>query len=598
VLDTAIADVVDRTAAAARRAGEHTAADALRAEADRGRSDHCWLVFVGETNRGKSTLINALVEHENLLPVDADVASAVHVQVRGGPELTATVFDSENPAGRPVDPADLYQHAAVDPATGRAYRQGVYRVEVTVTAAFLVETGLRLVDTPGVGGLVKGHADLALATVELADALIFVVNASSELTRSELDFLRRATERVTTVLFVLTQIDLYPGWQSVLIRNQALIAEHAPKYRDAPWLPVSSRYRLDANRTGDEKLAARRRERSGFDALIAACSMITDRTTRIRSANIAQFAATIAGRLCQHQMDQLRSLALDPDLPALVAEQRRLVDGAAAVNAEWRATLAQRLNAIKSQLDRRFANSIRALHHGASRAISEGGANVLDSLAQDLPARAEAIWLDLKAELGRQVDALGNELATLLGADLSMPRETVTAAAVDISIPDPIRTRALAPTVVEHGLGATGLGVAVGALVGTITLNPAAGWAAFVGTVGVLTGLRSRRDRVTTTRGDATRFLNDLVTRIREEVPAEIMQVLSSVKQNLETTVDRELSTERARLNDVLAQHQANLDSQQDDLDRRKSVADRQLTSYAELREQATQLATTLGSIR
>ncbi|HEV8555322.1 MAG TPA: hypothetical protein VGR06_02875 [Actinophytocola sp.] len=81
-------------------------------------------------------------------------------------------------------------------------------------------------------------------------------------------------------------------------------------------------------------------------------------------------------------------------------------------------------------------------------------------------------------------------------------------------------------------------------------------------------------------------------------MPTEIMQVLSSVKQNIETTVDRELSTERARPTDVLAQHQANLAAQQDDLDRRKSVADRQLSGYAELREQAAQLATTLGSIR
>jgi hypothetical protein len=257
-----------------------------------------------------------------------------------------------------------------------------------------LETGLRLVDTPGVGGLVEGHADLALATVELADALIFVVSANSELTRSELDFLRRATERIHAVLFVLTQVDLYPGWQSVLIRNQALLAEHAPDYRDAPWLPVSSRYRFDANRTGDQNLAAPRRERSGFDALITACSMINDRTTRIRSANVAPFAATIAGRLCRQQMEQLRSLALDPELPTLVAEQRKLVDDATAINATWRALLAQHLSTTKTRLNRQFANVVRTLHHDASWAISEGGTDILDSLGRDLPARAEAIWLE------------------------------------------------------------------------------------------------------------------------------------------------------------------------------------------------------------
>jgi hypothetical protein len=81
--------------------------------------------------------------------------------------------------------------------------------------------------------------------------------------------------------------------------------------------------------------------------------------------------------------------------------------------------------------------------------------------------------------MSRQIEALGTELADLLDAELSMPTDAVTGANVDISIPDPIRTTATVPTVVEHGLTTTGLGVAVGAVVGTITLNPVAGWAAF-----------------------------------------------------------------------------------------------------------------------
>ena len=56
----------------------------------------------------------------------------------------------------------------------------------------LLEGGLTLVDTPGVGGLNAGHAAATLAFLPSADALVFVTDASAELSGPELEFLASA----------------------------------------------------------------------------------------------------------------------------------------------------------------------------------------------------------------------------------------------------------------------------------------------------------------------------------------------------------------------------------------------------------------------
>jgi len=47
------------------------------------------IVVVGETKRGKSSLINALVNVPGLSPVDPQVATSTYITIQHGPQLTA-----------------------------------------------------------------------------------------------------------------------------------------------------------------------------------------------------------------------------------------------------------------------------------------------------------------------------------------------------------------------------------------------------------------------------------------------------------------------------------------------------------------------------
>jgi predicted GTPase len=161
----------------------------------------------------------------------------------------------------------------------------------------LLRSGLDLIDTPGVGGLVAGHAALTLAALSLADALLFVVNGSSELTDSECEFLKRATDRIAIVVFVLSQTDKYPKWRETLAVNHVLIAKHAPRFADSPWFAVSAGDRFEAMKAataGKAERAAQLEQRSGFAALEEdLADQIAGHAAELRAQNAAFVARRV-----------------------------------------------------------------------------------------------------------------------------------------------------------------------------------------------------------------------------------------------------------------------------------------------------------------
>ena len=61
------------------------------------------IVVVGEISKGKSTLINALVGHADLLPVDIDVATGSYVRLSYAETASASVFEFGTASPIPID---------------------------------------------------------------------------------------------------------------------------------------------------------------------------------------------------------------------------------------------------------------------------------------------------------------------------------------------------------------------------------------------------------------------------------------------------------------------------------------------------------------
>ena len=70
-----------------------------------------------------------------------------------------------------------------------------------------------------------------MALLASADALLFVTDASAELSSSELEFLEQASQRCPTVIAALTKTDLYPEWRRVHALDQQRLTPDPPNPR-------------------------------------------------------------------------------------------------------------------------------------------------------------------------------------------------------------------------------------------------------------------------------------------------------------------------------------------------------------------------------
>jgi hypothetical protein len=215
---------------------------------------------VGEFKQGKSSLVNGLLG-QPICPVDDDLATSAITLVRFGEQAGASVrrrVDDGSTSSEAVAISDLSEWVS-EVGNPRNTKQ-VERVEISVPSP-LLKQGLVIVDTPGMGGLGAGHAAATLAFLPFADGLIFVSDASAELSAPEVDFLRRATELCPTVLFALTKIDLYPNWERIADLDRGHLDRQS---LSVPMVAVSSTVRAEALARKDREL----NDRSRFPALV------------------------------------------------------------------------------------------------------------------------------------------------------------------------------------------------------------------------------------------------------------------------------------------------------------------------------------------
>ena len=228
---------------------------------------------VGEFKKGKSALINALIGSD-VCPVDDDLATMAVTVVRHATEPGAVVRRRE--AGElivEVIPADEAGRWVAE-RDGDERRAGVELVEVGLPNEFLGR-GIALVDTPGVGGLNAAHAAATLAFLPSADALVFVTDASTELSGPELEFLASARSAGPPILVAVTKVDIYPAWRRIVDIDAGRL--EALGLADAPY-PLSSVLRAHALASGDDELETE----SGYP--VFARALADDAVGRARAA--------------------------------------------------------------------------------------------------------------------------------------------------------------------------------------------------------------------------------------------------------------------------------------------------------------------------
>src|SRR6266540_3481136 len=163
------------------------------------------VAVVGEFKRGKSTLLNALIGVEVLPAGVLPLMAVPTVLERGEPVCRVTFTDGH------TEEHDLGAVAEfVTEEHNPGNRLGVQRVVVRLHAPLLDE-GVRLVDTPGVGSVLEHNTRATDAYLPSLDAAILVTSADPPISRGERAFLGRVAEQAVRLFVVLNKADYLSG---------------------------------------------------------------------------------------------------------------------------------------------------------------------------------------------------------------------------------------------------------------------------------------------------------------------------------------------------------------------------------------------------
>lgn len=202
---SATTDALVHLAVLADEVGAEHVGRAARSLAERAAAGRFYVACVGQFKRGKSTLINALIG-ESILPVGVVPVTAVPTIVQFGSERYARAeFADGKSIDLAIDAIEQYVSEAANPDN----RKGVVAVEVFVPS-LLLEKGMCLVDTPGLGSVFGSGAAATRAFVPHIDAAIVVLGADPPLGREELELVSALSTHVQDFLFVLNKADRLP----------------------------------------------------------------------------------------------------------------------------------------------------------------------------------------------------------------------------------------------------------------------------------------------------------------------------------------------------------------------------------------------------
>ncbi len=183
-------------AAAGRREAERAGRLAARLQSGR-----FLLAVVGEFNRGKSTLVNALVG-EAVLPTGVLPLTAVATELAFGEPSTKVVFLDGRAEETTRDRLAQFVTESGNPKN----RLGVARVQLSGEWP-LLRSGAVLVDTPGLASLYDHNSAAGRKALLDADGAIVVLSADDPMSAEERRLLRLLGERRSPTFLVLGKAD-------------------------------------------------------------------------------------------------------------------------------------------------------------------------------------------------------------------------------------------------------------------------------------------------------------------------------------------------------------------------------------------------------
>jgi GTP-binding protein EngB required for normal cell division/polyhydroxyalkanoate synthesis regulator phasin len=248
------------------------AADA-RSVAERVSEGRFYLACIGQFKRGKSSVLNALVG-ESVLPTGVVPVTAIPTIVRYGSRVAARVrFEAGEWKDIPVKTVDQYVSEEKNPGNAKH----VAALEIFVPSP-LLETGMCLVDTPGLGSVFTGNTAATQAFVPHIDAALVVIGADPPLAGEELVLIEAVERHVQDLIITVNKADRTTDGEraAAVAFTRCQLEMRIHRHSVGPFFEISAAEQLEHRGTGRDwgKLIASLNqlvEASGRRLIQAAC---------------------------------------------------------------------------------------------------------------------------------------------------------------------------------------------------------------------------------------------------------------------------------------------------------------------------------------
>lgn len=163
------------------------------------------IVVMGEIKKGKSSFVNALLGVENLVPVCDEVATSTVYKICYGTKREYRVFFTKE-SGKPVQTISAEEVVAYGTEGGNPLNEKSVDFIQVLCPSPILKDGLVIIDTPGLGGIVKGHKKITYDYVPKSDAVFVVTESgSSPLGALEMSLIADLKKVTKHIYFVQTK---------------------------------------------------------------------------------------------------------------------------------------------------------------------------------------------------------------------------------------------------------------------------------------------------------------------------------------------------------------------------------------------------------
>lgn len=537
------------------------------------------IVVMGEIKKGKSSFINALLGFRELVPTGTDITTSSIYKIRYGAEVAYRVFFTVD-SGKPVLPigrGDLAKFGTEDGNPGN--REQVDFIEVSCPSP-LLQSGVVIIDTPGLGGVITQHRKITYRYVPKADAVFFVTDSvDAPIGKLETDCLGEVRDITKYVYFIQTKTASGGTEASLSRRDYNLgVLSSAMKVGRAgiPYFLVDSELRMAANEEDDRELL----KASGFPGLLSFVNQkLLPAQRRILAEKAVLRAAPVLQRVNEVLQEKERFLNADTaqmqqratselkDAMTKLQEwnsegRRELVNNISKGLRNIQIQAMEALSPCRPRGDLQVELENKYINHAVDEAALKNGIEIIRG---QLPQFVTRYMMKMSEDLREEAEKLLVRYSVTSSGTTELPAVIHTSPNVDrlgellerLSHKDS-HGQAVRSCWISMSMGASmgaTLGTAIGSVVPGVGNAAGAAIGGFLGSIwGVVTGLKAANaQNLANAKQQARGTLNDVMAGFFHHMQLSVKKITNEIENQVQDAIEEAVQQKTNMLKQSLA---------------------------------------------